>query len=78
MSPSQSVYYRAYEGVARFVKKRCGEKDVEAVLERLGRLTQDEAKMTAVEILKVIHGLAQNMNVIMDGKQNLSCSPKVC
>jgi hypothetical protein len=59
------------------IKKQFGEKDVEAILERLGRLTQDEAKTTAAEILKVIHGLAQNMNVIMDGKQQLSCSPSV-
>jgi hypothetical protein len=60
------------------VKKQFGEKDVEAILERLGRLTQDEAKTTAVEILKVVHGLAQNMNVIMDGKQTLLCSLSVC
>jgi len=60
------------------VKKRFGEDDAEAVLERLGRLTQDEAKMTAVEILKVVHGLAQNMNVIMDGKKTLLGSPNIC
>jgi len=69
------MYYRAYEDAARFVKKRFGEKDVEVVLERLGRLTQDEAKTIAVEILKVVHGLAQNMNVIMDGKQMLLVCP---
>jgi hypothetical protein len=65
------MYYRAYEGAARFIKNRFGEKDVEAILERLGRLTQDEAKMTALEILQVVHGLAQNMNMTMDGKQML-------
>ena len=78
MSPSILMYYRAYEGAARFIKKRFGEKDVEAILERLGRLTQDEAKTTAVEILKVVHGLAQNMNLIMDGKQTPLGSPNVC
>jgi hypothetical protein len=57
------------------VKEQFGEKDVEAVLERLDRLTQDEVKMTAVEILKIVHGLAQNMNVVMDGKQTLYVRP---
>ena len=71
------MYQLAYEGVARFVKKRFGEKAVEAVLGRLGRLTQDETKTIALEILKVVHGLAQNINVIMDGKQTLVCSPNV-
>ena len=61
----------------RFVKRRFGEKDVEAILQRLDRLTQDEARITAAEILKVVHGLAQNMNVIMDGKQTFSDSPNI-
>ena len=61
----------------RFVKRRFGEKDVEAILQRLDRLTQDEARITAAEILKVVHGLAQNMNVIMDGKQTPPGSPNI-
>ena len=71
------MYYRAYQGVASFVKKRFGKKDFEAVLERLGRLTQDEAKTTAVEILKVVHGLSQNLNVIMGGKQTSHFSQRL-
>jgi hypothetical protein len=56
-----------------------GEKDVEAALHRLDRLTQDEARMTAVEILKVIHSLVQNMNIVIDGEQNaLTPSPTLC
>jgi hypothetical protein len=39
------------------------------VLRRLDRLTEDEAQTTATEIFKVIHGLVQNMNVVMEGKQ---------
>jgi hypothetical protein len=53
----------------KFLKKVFGEKDVEAVLQRLDRLTQDEARMTAAQILSVVYGLAQNMSVIMDGEQ---------
>ena len=39
-----------------------------AVLERLDRLTQDEARSTAAHTLAVVHGLVQNMRVFMDGK----------
>jgi len=52
----------------KFVKKLFGEKDVEAVLQRLGRLTEDEAKLTAAQILEVVYGLVQKMEVVTDGK----------
>ena len=54
----------------KFVKKLFGEKDIEAVLQRLNRLTQDEAKLTAAQILEVVHGLVQNMREVTDGEQN--------
>jgi hypothetical protein len=56
------------------VKELSGEKDIEAVLQRLDRLTQDEAKTTAAEILKVIYSLVQNMTVIMNSEQIRSAS----
>lgn len=39
-----------------------GEKDAEVVLQRLDRLTHDEARTTAAEILKVVHSLVQDMS----------------
>jgi len=39
-----------------------GGRDAEAVLQRLDRLTQDEARTTAAEILNVVHGLVQDMS----------------
>jgi hypothetical protein len=51
----------------KLVKK--GEKSVETVLQRIDRLTQDEARTTATQTLEVIHGLFQNMRVVMDGEQ---------
>ena len=51
----------------KFLKK--GEKNVEAVLQRLDRLTQEEARTTASQTLEVVHGLIQNMRVVMDGEQ---------
>ena len=51
----------------KLVKKLLGENEVEAVLQRLDRLTQDEARMTAAQTLEVVYGLVQNMKVDMDG-----------
>jgi hypothetical protein len=44
-----------------------GENEVEAVLQRLDRLTQDEARMTASQTLEVVYGLVHNMKVVMNG-----------
>ena len=43
--------------------------EVEAVLQRLDRLTVDEARSTAAQTLEVVYGLVQNMRVVMDGEQ---------
>jgi len=50
-------------GAGIVVKKNFfGENESEAILRRLDRLSQDEARMTALEILKVIYGLVQDMS----------------
>jgi len=56
------------------VKKVFREKDVEVVLRRLDRLTQDEARTTAAQSLEVVYGLVQNMSVVMDSEQMSSAS----
>lgn len=56
----------------KFVKKVFGEKDIEAVLQRLDRLTHDEARTTAAQTLSVVHSLVQGMRVAMDGEQTHS------
>jgi hypothetical protein len=61
--------FRAQCVVVKFTKKLLGESDVEAVLQRLDRLTQDEARMTVAQTLGVVHGLMNNMKVVMDGQQ---------
>jgi hypothetical protein len=49
---------------------------MEAVVQRLDRLTQDEARQTVEQILKVVHGLVRNMKVVMDGEQiHQACRP---
>jgi uncharacterized protein YpuA (DUF1002 family) len=42
---------------------------MEAMVQRLDRLTQDEARQTVAQILKVVHGLVENMKVVMNGEQ---------
>ena len=53
------------------MKKLLGEKDVEAILQRLDRLTLDEARTTTAQSLEAIYSLVQNMRMLMDGEQIL-------
>ena len=54
----------------KLVKKLFGgEKDIEAVLQRLDRLTLEEARITAAQTFEVVCGLFQSMRVVMDGEQ---------
>ncbi len=65
-----------HRNIVKFVKRVFGEKYVEAILQRLDRLTQDEARTTAAQILEVVYGLVQNMSVVMNGEQTHSpCNP---
>ena len=55
----------------KFSKKLLGENEIEAVLQRLDRLTQDEARMTVTQTLGVVHSLVGNMKVVMEGAERL-------
>ena len=45
------------------------------MLERLDRMTQDEARITGAQTLGVVHGLMSNMKVVMEGEHLLyDCS----
>jgi hypothetical protein len=49
---------------------------MEAMGQRLDRLTQEEARLAVVQILDVVHGLVKNTKIVMDGENNpLSLSP---
>ena len=52
-----------------FIKNLFGQKGVEAALHRLDRLTQDEARTTIAQILKVVYALVQDKNVVTEGEQ---------
>jgi len=51
----------------KYAKKLLGEKDIESVLLRLDRLTLEESKTTVAQILDVVYGLVNNMQVVMEG-----------
>ena len=51
----------------KFAKKLLGESEVEAVLQRLDRLTQEEARTAVAQTLSVVHGLVNNARVVMEG-----------
>ena len=78
MGPFSLVGYLTECDAEIFGKKLFEEKVVESVLHRLDRLTQDEARITAAEILNVVYNLAQNMNAVMDGEQTRSASSTIC
>jgi hypothetical protein len=54
-----------------FAKKLLGEDDIEAVLQRLGRLTIDELHLAAAQVMDVVFGLFNNMKVVMEGTETL-------
>jgi hypothetical protein len=62
----------------KFAKKllfKDSESEIEAVLQRLDRLTQDEARATIAQTFGAVHGLVRNMRVVMEGGQCLhDCS----
>jgi hypothetical protein len=51
----------------KFTKRLLGESDVEAILQRLDRLTQEEARVTVAHTLEVVHGLFTALKVVVDG-----------
>ena len=64
-------YTLAQCGKEKFAKKLLGESEIEAVLQRLDRLTQEEGRMTVAQTLEVVHGLMNNVKVVMNGAQSM-------
>jgi uncharacterized protein YpuA (DUF1002 family) len=74
--PSVREFITGLMNEEKLVGKLVGEKKMEAMVQRLDRLTQDEARQTVAQILKVVHGLVKNMKVVMDGEQiHQACRP---
>ena len=48
--------------------KMLGENEIEDVLQRLDRLTQDEARATGAQTLEVVYSLVQHRKIALDGE----------
>ena len=49
---------------------------MEAVLQRLDRLTREEAQATATQTLELVYGLVKNIKVVMGGGHGLLASSR--
>ena len=47
-----------------------GDSEVEAVLQRLDRMTQDEVRIAVAQTLNVVYGLVTNTRVVMEGEKS--------
>jgi hypothetical protein len=70
VSPFSLTCYITEHNAVKFVKKFFGEKDIDSdtVLQRLDRLTHNEARTAVDQTLEVVHGLVQGMRAVMDGE----------
>ena len=64
--------------IEKFAKKLLGESEVKAVLQRLDRLTQDEARMSVTQTLGIVCGLVGNVRVVMEGMHRLHDLLMIC
>ena len=53
-----------------------GDSEIETILKRLDRFTQEEAHMTVAQTLAIVHGLLDNMKVVMDGGSSCLANSK--
>jgi len=59
--------FMALYATEKFTKKLLRESEIEAALQRLDRLTKEEAEVTAAQTLGVVHGLVGSIRVVMEG-----------
>jgi hypothetical protein len=69
---------RSQRAAGAFAKKLLGDSEIGAVLRRLDRLTEDEARTTVAQTLSVVHGLVSNMKVVMEGTQSFFWLSSTC
>jgi hypothetical protein len=72
VSASLYLHHLTERSAVKLAKKILGGNEVEAVLQRIDRLTADEARATAAQTLEVVYGLVQNMRVVLDGDATFS------
>jgi NADH:ubiquinone oxidoreductase subunit C len=66
---SYLVRHLTQRNTEKFMKKLRGENDIEATLQRLDRLTLDEARATAAQTFEVVYSLVRYTKVVIDGEK---------
>jgi hypothetical protein len=61
----------------KYFKKLIGRKDIEDALRRLDQLTQEEARMAAIEVLKVTRGIYDKVEGVDERVQNVDTKVEV-
>ena len=61
---SRNTWVHANLRLEKFLKKLVGRKDIEDALARLDKLTQEEARMAAAQILKLTHSVDDKVKVV--------------
>jgi hypothetical protein len=56
-------------GIETYVKLLLGDRGVLDAVQKLDKLTREEAQMTGTQILKVTHDLMSYMKTVMDGEE---------
>lgn len=67
-------YAKAQHGAEKFARKLLGECEIENVLRRLDRLTQEEGRMTMAQTLEIVYGLVNNIKVVVNGTRWFSAA----
>ena len=57
----------------RYGKKILGEKEIEKVLQRLDRLTDEESRAAVTQTLDIVYELISKVEVVMEGAHDYSC-----
>jgi hypothetical protein len=61
----------------KFTKKLLGESEIEAVLHRLDRLTEAEARVTVAQTLGVVHTLVSNVKTVLEGTRSCMIGSRI-
>ena len=72
MSRPLTVYFpSADRNPEKYLNKILGRTDIEDALSRLDKLTQEEARMATVEVLKVAHHIEEGVKTVSDNVKNV-------
>jgi hypothetical protein len=66
---ASNLSYFSHVALEKILNRLLGKSDIEAALKRLDTLSQEEARMAIVEVLKVTRMMDDKVRVLIDGAQ---------